>query len=388
MGVLSGFIGGAAKAGGEIAEQRISRYSAEMLAAQRDAADQAKEIRIEEMYNRRDKTNRENAVADEQAAYDKQQGRIPTERAAAIQQGLVDATGIAAVEAAQFAAGADNRAAVLAERRLVDEDDLKLEISRAGNEELLNPLQKIQLEAAKLALEETKSVAKMPPMEKGQYEDLREEGKSIRDTIIKARADTLNPFDEKSENALWLFNRQKEISDQMASLVTPFLDPANISAGGSSGGDGTSSIPQEAIDILKAKDTPENRAFFDVSYGAGSAESVLATPLNPLPQGLISTNDFSGATSGRGAAAPVMGSGEDVSLDQNFEIMLNNIKHSGADVAPAIQSYLARTQKEIDNLKTSLGNVNLANPSNQDVSALPEKIKILEAKISRYSQYR
>ena len=54
MGLLSGFVGGAAKAAGQVADQRISRYSAEMVAEQRDLAEQAKEARIEEMYNRRD----------------------------------------------------------------------------------------------------------------------------------------------------------------------------------------------------------------------------------------------------------------------------------------------------------------------------------------------
>ena len=48
MGILSGFIGGAARATGEIANQRIARYTAEEMARQRDLMDQEREKRIEE----------------------------------------------------------------------------------------------------------------------------------------------------------------------------------------------------------------------------------------------------------------------------------------------------------------------------------------------------
>ena len=48
MGILSGFIGGAARATGEIANQRIARYTAEELQRQRDLMDQERERRIEE----------------------------------------------------------------------------------------------------------------------------------------------------------------------------------------------------------------------------------------------------------------------------------------------------------------------------------------------------
>lgn len=48
MGILSGFIGGAARATGEIANQRIARYTAEELQRQRDLIDQEREKRIEE----------------------------------------------------------------------------------------------------------------------------------------------------------------------------------------------------------------------------------------------------------------------------------------------------------------------------------------------------
>lgn len=48
MGILAGFIGGASRAAGEIANQRIARYTAEELARQRDLMDQEREKRIEE----------------------------------------------------------------------------------------------------------------------------------------------------------------------------------------------------------------------------------------------------------------------------------------------------------------------------------------------------
>ena len=68
MGLLRGFVGGVANAAGQIADQRIGRYTAEMFSQQRDLAEQAKELRIEEMNSRRDAANRANAVADANAA--------------------------------------------------------------------------------------------------------------------------------------------------------------------------------------------------------------------------------------------------------------------------------------------------------------------------------
>jgi|GEM_PF-2715560 len=65
MGYLSGFIGGTAKAVGEIADKRITRYTAEMVAMEREAAEMAKEKRIaayaETVYQR----NRKDVLADE-----------------------------------------------------------------------------------------------------------------------------------------------------------------------------------------------------------------------------------------------------------------------------------------------------------------------------------
>jgi hypothetical protein len=48
MGILAGFIGGAARATGQIADQRIARYTAEEIQRQRDLMDQERERRIEE----------------------------------------------------------------------------------------------------------------------------------------------------------------------------------------------------------------------------------------------------------------------------------------------------------------------------------------------------
>ena len=91
MGRLRGFIGGVARATEQIADQRIGRYSAQMLAEQRDLAEQAKEFRIEEMYNRRDAANRTNAVTDEAARYQLTQDRKPGEATAAFDAAMIAA---------------------------------------------------------------------------------------------------------------------------------------------------------------------------------------------------------------------------------------------------------------------------------------------------------
>ena len=49
---LRGLIGGVSKAAGQVADNRITRYTAERVAAQRDEAEKDKELRIEEMMKR------------------------------------------------------------------------------------------------------------------------------------------------------------------------------------------------------------------------------------------------------------------------------------------------------------------------------------------------
>lgn len=111
-------------------------------------------------------------------------------------------------------------------------------------------------------------------------------------------------------------------------------------------------------------------------------KSLMRAATSPPPK-------FNVADSGRGAAGEMNtgpGSDEDVSFDPEFETVLSNLRSSGSDTGPAVQTYIAKTQKEIDNLKTSLGNVNAAGADNTRSSSLTEKIKRLEARLSRYSQ--
>jgi len=402
--VLRGLIGGVSKAAGEVADDRITRYTAERVAAERNAADQAKEARIEAMQKRAEGR----AVAasrDEeshQASPERIQQRIDAQDA--LDSGLItsrtnQALARAGAVSAEFEAGAPNREAIfeetLANNQILSGAALEARIAELSDpdliaaQELATPgaarAREIALETAELVLDQQQAIAIIPPAEKLQYEALQADLEIISKAIAKAQAEGM--WDAEEPSVIQQLAERKRISGEITTLLSPYMAKRGPLTDTSPTED-TSQIPQDAINDLKASDTPENREFFDGIFGAGSAESVLATPFNPLPNGLINTNDFSVPASGRGAASPVAGADENIATDPSFESVLNNLKSSGSDTAPAIQSYLASTQKEIDTLKTSLGNVNSTNPSNQDVSDITEKIKILEARLRRYSQYR
>ena len=97
MGILSGFIGGAARATGEIANQRIARYTAEELQRQRDLMDQERERRIEEAQIAREGrvvAQREKDRTDMNSRVDAETVRIADSTVAAkrslINEGIVD----------------------------------------------------------------------------------------------------------------------------------------------------------------------------------------------------------------------------------------------------------------------------------------------------------
>lgn len=97
MGILSGFIGGAARATGEIANQRIARYTAEELQRQRDLMDQERERRIEEAQIARENravAQREKDRTDMNSRVDAETARIADSTVAAkralINEGIVD----------------------------------------------------------------------------------------------------------------------------------------------------------------------------------------------------------------------------------------------------------------------------------------------------------
>jgi hypothetical protein len=99
MGILAGFVGGAARATGEIANQRIARYTAEELQRQRDQMDQERDKRIEEAQIARENravAQREKDRTDTIGRIDAEAGRIAESTVAAkrglIDQGIVDKT--------------------------------------------------------------------------------------------------------------------------------------------------------------------------------------------------------------------------------------------------------------------------------------------------------
>jgi hypothetical protein len=92
MGILAGFIGGAARATGQIADQRIARYTAEEIQRQRDLMDQERERRIEEAQIAREGravAQREKDRTDMTSRVDKEAGLI-ADAAISAKRGLID----------------------------------------------------------------------------------------------------------------------------------------------------------------------------------------------------------------------------------------------------------------------------------------------------------
>ena len=259
MGLLSGFVGGVANATGQVADQRISRYTAEMVAAQRDLVEQAKEQRIEEMYNRRDAANRSNAVTDEAARYKLTQDRLPSEAAAAharvmtdvplaaeraeatrkaAQPGLINA---AVDSKAVFDAGAPTRKAAseeaLATARAQTAESLAADIKKlndpqwlagkskeaaAGRDPNSSALVRAQLAAATLALKEKEAEAKIPPAEKAYLKTLEDQLKTAATALAKAQSE--NSFDPTSINGKALLDDRKRISERITAVLSPYFD--------------------------------------------------------------------------------------------------------------------------------------------------------------------
>lgn len=91
MGVLAGFIGGTARAAGQIADQRIARYTAEEMQRQRDLMDQEREKRIEEAQIARENrviAQQEKDRTDRVSRIDAEAGRIADAQIAK-QKGLI-----------------------------------------------------------------------------------------------------------------------------------------------------------------------------------------------------------------------------------------------------------------------------------------------------------
>ena len=259
MGLLSGFVGGVANATGQVADQRIIRYTAEMVAAQRDAVEQAKERRIEEMYNRRDAANRSNAVTDEAARYKLTQDRLPSEAAAAharvmtdvplaadraeatrkaAQPGLINA---AVDSKSVFDAGAPTRKAAseeaLSVARAQTAESLSADIKKlndpqwlagkskeaaAGRDPNSSELVRTQLSAATLALKEKEAEAKIPPAEKAYLKTLEDQLKTAATALAKAQSE--NSFDPTSINGKALLDDRKRISERITAVLSPYFD--------------------------------------------------------------------------------------------------------------------------------------------------------------------
>ena len=328
MGMLRGFVGGVAKATGQVADQRISRYSAEMIAEQRDLAEQAKELRIEEMYNRRDAANRTNAVTDEAARFKVQQDRLPGLAAAAhtaamtdaplaaeraetarkaAQPGLINAAGDSK---AVFDAGAPTRAAAneeaLANARAQTAQSLAADIKKfndpqwlagkskeaaAGRDPNSAALARVQLAAASLALKEKEAEAKIPPAERNYLDTLKEQLKTASSAISKAQAE--NSFDSKSENAKLLLENRKQLSERITAVLAPYFDKEKMPAAPAP------KFGSAAEALLGGEGTDK---MYDEQFGKGAAKKVRdaaapaavkdprkpdATPTSLAAQGLL-----------------------------------------------------------------------------------------------------
>ncbi len=320
--VLRGLIGGVSKAAGQVADNRITRYTAERVAAERNAADQAKEDRIEATQKRAE--GRAVTARRDEESYQASPKRIQQliDAQDTMDSGLITsrtnrATALAGANAAEFDADKGTRDKEFEERlanaRKLSEDALEQKIAELSNPELIaaqeaaNPgaarSRKIALETAELVLAQQKAVAIIPPAEKLQYEALQADLEIISKAIAKAQAEGL--WDAEEPSVIQQLEDRARISGEITRLLSPYMAQRPASATDALPSVDTSQIPQDAINDLKASDTPENREFFDEIFGAGSAASVFSTPFNPLSQGLIDTKDFSVPTSGRGAAEDI-----------------------------------------------------------------------------------
>lgn len=74
---------------------------------------------------------------------------------------------------------------------------------------------------------------------------------------------------------------------------------------------------------------------------------------------------------------------QDVSVDPDFESVLQNLEATNSDTAQAVARYLNRTKAEIGSTKTAIRNRQAVN---SDSSDLESKLSVLESRLNRYSQ--
>ncbi len=319
MGLLSGFIGGAAQAGGEILQreresgtrikenQDISRFNDE-LQGKREAA----RLKLQEEMGIRAEGRAVQARRDEEA-YQASPERIDQQVAADAmkQRGLIQ-TGIdlapdkGRLAQAEFDAGAGTRQAAQQEKLRFSLDDykqksaaeLEAEVKKlndpkylqgkakeaaAGRDPNSAALHRVQLETAQLALKEKQAEGKIPPAVKLMAEPVKKEMDLIAAAIAKAQAE--NMFDATSENGKALLTRHAEAASRLSSLLTQYLPegaktpdkPAPVNAWDDSTGD----VLVNGKVIGKAKSPAEAKAMIASAGAKPQAPQKTAAPVRP-----------------------------------------------------------------------------------------------------------
>jgi len=240
---LRGLIGGVSKAAGQVADNRITRYTAERVAAQRDEAEKDKELRIEEMMKRSEA--RAVTTSREQDAYEASPERIQQQIDSedVLSRGLITsrinrASEEAGAVTAEFDAGAGNREAALNEElanaQLLSNQELEAEIARLSNQQLIdaqeaaNPgsarMAKIALETAELALLQSQAIAIIPPAERLQYDALQADLEIISKAIAKSQAEGM--WDAEEPSVIQQLSERSRISARITELLAPYMQDA------------------------------------------------------------------------------------------------------------------------------------------------------------------
>lgn len=302
MGLLSGFIGGMAGAGGEILQrERESGVRKDEAQFASDLAER-RERALAELRNQYQIDSEGRAVdarrAEEtyQASPERVDQLVGADRRKA--EGLIG-TRIAlapkAAEAtqAEFDAGAGTRQAAQQEKLRFSLDDykqktaaeLEAEVKKlndpkylqgkareaaAGRDPNSAMLHKVQLETAQLALKEKQAEAKMPPGVKLMAEPIKKEMDLIAAAIAKAQAE--NMFDATTDNGKALLARHAEASRRLSDLLTPYLGDKAPKEGAKSGpvnawNDATGDVLVNGKVIGNAKSPAEAKAMI-ASAGA------------------------------------------------------------------------------------------------------------------------
>ena len=257
--------------------------------------------------------------------------------------------------------------------------------------EFLKTMENIQLQIdqGKISLKHAKSI-----------EAMQEE---FETADPKRRGELMESIYARSGKSVWGFEKAAGFDPETGAatidivrtnIATGGFNVLDISGAGGSGGgrtvgqsyadaDGNSAIYLGVDD--SGQEMWDDGSAEENEQPTGIINSVRGTLLSPSPPWGDETTNV--ATSGRGAAGPIEAS-DDVSIDLDFEAVLNNLRSSKSDTRNTIQRYLNDLRSEIDGLKSALRNINSANPQNSAVSSTTEKIKRLEARHGRYSRYR